>query len=131
MNYAALRKTASGLIKSNGFLMTARRSTPGEYDETLGESAAPVVQEWPIYGIKASLGKLTKYAEFSTRRQSMIQSGAIMLILEALPDYVPSIGDQIFLPGLGGGNATWWTVLDADGLDPGGIDTMFNVLVRV
>ena len=130
MNYPALRKTAAGLIRSAGFQMTARRSVPGSYDEIQGKPAAPTIQEWPVYGIKASLGKLTKYAEFSSRLQSMIASGAIMLILEAVSGYVPVIGDEIYLPGAGGGNSQWWTVLAADGLDPGGIDTMFNVMVR-
>lgn len=128
MNYESVRKSASAGIRSAGFKMTARRSVPGEYDEVAGQPAAPTVQEWDVYGIKASLGKLTKYAEFSAHIKSLVEAGAIMLILEAV-GYVPKIGDQIYLPGGSGGDSIWWTVQAADGLDPGGVDTMFNVMV--
>lgn len=132
MNYPSLAKTASALIRSAGFQMTARRSVPGEYDPTQGKPADPTVQEWQFYGVKGSLGKLTKYAEFSgltiDQVATLVQSGAALLIAEVVNGYVPRKGDTIYLPD--GASGRWWTVEAADGLDPGGIDVIFNILVR-
>lgn len=102
--------------------MTFTRKTSAGYDAVLGKPTAPTSVDFPVWGIKASLGKVTKYAEYATKFQSLIAAGAIMLITE-VTDYVPTKGDKVLV------GSDYWTVDVSDSTGPAGVDVLWVIMV--
>ena len=123
MNYPAIQANTAKMIASYGFAMTLTRAGVGTFDPVSSTTTGATPQTWNVFGMKGNLGKLSRYSEFGLIIGSDIRKGDVLVLLEA-GVVVPLPGDVLTMQGED------WTVLASDGLDPGGLDLLYNMWVR-
>jgi hypothetical protein len=124
VNYLATQTKVAAKLKKAGFAMVLSQTIPGEFDPVAGVMTDPVTQEWPVVGMKGSLGSVTRYAENTTILGTTIQAGD-QLILLAAGTVIPMTGDILTIQGVG------WRVLASQGVGPTDVDLFFQVHVRL
>ena len=104
--------------------MTLRRSTDPAFDPVSGGTLTiPTVQTWQPYGIMSTYNSFDRIAS-ANRDGSLIKTGDMKAILEALPGVDPETGDELTA------NGATWQVIAVDPVSPAGVPVFFKCQVR-
>lgn len=123
MNSSAIRSSVSKALKGM-VAMTLSRSTDPAFDPISGGTlTVPTVQTWPIYGMLTNYNSMDRHTS-QNKDGSLIQSGDMKALLEAVPGVIPLQGDKITVVGEA------WQIVAVDTLKPAGVALMFKCQVR-
>lgn len=123
MKYEDVRAKIAAKFRKVGFLMTLTQTFAGELDPVTGNVDGGQPFDWPVWGMKGSLGKISRFGDSTTKLGTTIETGDQLIIIEA-GVVVPKVNDVLNIKGVK------WRVLASDGLDPAGIDLLYQMHMR-
>jgi hypothetical protein len=127
--YQNMQKTASGLLKKFGTIVTMRRTVPGEYDPGTGRRTGDAAVEWTPKAVKTGISEKYQGGYTSLGASTggtRIEAGDMALLVDCKGQpHIPAKGDKVTFA-----NGETWSIMEDTPVDPAGVVVLYKGIIR-